>query len=258
MSTPSLAAWQEAFAAYLQHGTGEGWLSAQTTGQHIAPELRLDVYRHAYYARLQAALAHDFPALLQALGDHDFGRLMAEYLRAHPSTSPTLRDLGHALPAWLRTHNKAEHADLAAIEWAVLHAFDAADAQSIDADVLAQTAPEDWASLHVVLHPSMSLLKLHSNAAEYWQLQRKGTGKALLAPAANSCLVISRSVEGPVLVNVTEAQHAVFSGLHRGETLASLCAQMTSFLPSPDIPQLVAETLARAVESGWVCAIESK
>lgn len=256
MNSPSLAAWQAAFTGYLQHGTGEDWLSAQTTGQRIAPELRLDVYRHAYYARLQEALAHDFPALLAALGDHDFGRLMADYVRAHPSASPTLRDLGHALPAWLRTQGKAEHADLAAIEWAVLNAFDAADVPLIEADALAQIAPKDWASLRVRLHPSLSLLALDSNAASYWQMQRKGGVQVALAPEARSWLVIARSVEGPALVNITAAQHAVLVAVGRGETVATICAEMTAHLASQEISQLVAETLARAVVSGWVCAID--
>jgi hypothetical protein len=256
MTTPSLAAWQEAFTAYLQHGSGEAALCTQISAQHIAAQVRLDVYRNAYYTRLEEALAHDFPALLAALGDHDFGRLMAEYLRAHPSSSPTLRDLGHALPQWLRAQGKAEHADLAALEWAVLNAFDAADVTLLDQEVLAQVAPEDWATLSVRLHPSLTLLALNSNAADFWRARQMGLSQPMLAPSALNWLVVARSAQGPVLISVTETQHAVLTRLHRGESVATVCAELMSYATEQETPQLVAETLARAVASGWVCVME--
>ncbi len=256
MSAPTLAAWQEAFTAYLQHGSGEAALSAQITAQHIAAEVRLDVYRNAYYTRLEHVLAHDFSALLAALGDHDFGRLMAGYLRAHPSTSPTLRDLGHALPLWLRAQGKAEHADLAALEWALLNAFDAADAPLLDQAVLAQLAPENWAKLSVRLHPSLTLLALNSNAADFWRARQAGSSQPALVPSAINCLVLVRSGQGPVLINITEIQHAVLACLQRGETVATVCAGLIGYATPQEIPQLVAETLARAVASAWVCAME--
>ena len=253
MSAPSLAAWQSAFTAYLQHGVGADWLSAQTTVQDIAPELRLGVYRHAYYTRLEESLAHDFPALRAALADDDFGRLMAGYLRAHPSTSPTLRDLGKMLPAWLRAQDKLEHADLAAIEWSVLNAFDAADVPPLDADALVLIAPQEWASLRVCLQPSLSLLVLNSNAADYWQAQRRGDMRVALMPSAGCWLVIARGAEGPFFVNISAAQYAALAGLSRGETVATVCAEMIEVLSPQEISQLIAETLASAVASGWVC-----
>ena len=256
MSESNLTEWQATFTDYLQNGSGEAALSAQITAQHIAAEVRLDVYRNAYYTRLEEALAHDFPALLAALGDHDFGRLMAEYLRAHPSTSPTLRDLGHALPLWLRAQGKAEHADLAALEWAVLNAFDAADVQLLDQASLEKLAPEDWETLRVRLHPSVTLLALNSNAVDVWQGKLAGLFQTTLAPSGMNWLVVGRSAQGPVLVTITEIQHVVLACLQRGEMVATVCAEIIAYAMVQKIPQLVAETLARAVASGWVCAMD--
>jgi hypothetical protein len=251
----SLAAWQDAFTAYLQDGTGEAGLCARIGARNIAPELRLDVYRNAYYTRLEQALAHDFPVLLALLGDHDFGRWMADYLRAHPSTSPTLRDLGHALPAWLRAKGKAEHADLAGVEWAVLNACDAADAPLLDQAALAQILPAHWASLRVHLHPSLTLLALDSNAAAFWLAQRAPAAHLALAPSAWNWLAVARGAHGPALINLTEAQHAVLAHLQHGENVAAVCAAITGLATPREIPTQVAETLARAAASGWVCAM---
>lgn len=256
MKPPTLAIWQDAFTAYLQNGIGETWLCAQITKQSIAPELRLDVYRNAYYIRLEEALARDFPALRAAIGDHDFGRLMAEYLHSHPSISPTVRDLGHALPRWLRARGKMECADLATIEWAVLNACDAADTRLIDSTALVQLAPEHWATLRVRLHPSLTLLALDSNAAVFWQAQHAATARPLLAPSPTNWLVVVRNSQGAALIKITPAQHAVLMHLSREETLATVCAAMIHHTMPQEISYFVAETLARAAASGWVCEID--
>ena len=255
MTLPKLAAWQDAFTAYLQNDRGEAALSAQIRAQRIAPAIRLDVYRTAYYARLEEALAHDFPALLAALGNHDFGRLMAEYLRAHLSTSPTLRDLGHALPLWLRARGKAQHADLAALEWAVLVAFDAADAPLLDEEILRRITPENWATLGVRLHPSLTLLALNSNAAAYWQARKISSSSPAFVATVTHWLVVVRSPSGPVWVSITENQHAVLTRLQRGETIATICAETVTHVTPREIPAHVAKILAGAVASGWVSAI---
>lgn len=255
MTIPKLTAWQDAFTAYLQHGEGEAALSAQITAHHIAPSIRLDVYRTAYYARLEEALAHDFPALLAALGDHDFGRLMADYLRAHPSTSPTLRDVGHALPLWLRARGKAQHADLAALEWAVVLAFDAADTPLFDEEILRRIAPENWAGLSVCLHPSLTLLALNSNAAAYWQARQISSSPPALVATVTNWLVLVRSASGPVGLSITENEHAVLARLQRGETIATICAETATYATRREIPARVAKILAGAVASGWVSAI---
>jgi hypothetical protein len=256
MKAPTLAELQDAFTAYLHHGTGAIGLSIQVAVKNIDPMLRLDVYRHAYYIRLEEALAHDFPMLRAALGDHAFGRLMAEYLHAHPSTSPTVRDLGRALPRWL--HNQGmENADLASIEWALLASFDAADVPLLDPEALAQIPPEHWAELRVHLHPSVTLLELNSNAAHFWQAIRAGTATPPLTEGAQNWLAIARGGSGPALTQLTKAEHAVLSRLAHGECFAIICEEMSDSMALNAVPHFVAETVARAVASGWVATMAS-
>jgi len=258
MKAPLLAAIQDAFTAYLQHGAGEAWLSTQISAKDIAPMLRLDVYRHAYYIRLEEALAHDFPALRTAVGDQACGRLLAGYLQAHPSTSPTLRDLGRTLPCWLRDQGMSAHADLASIEWAVLDAFDAADAPPLDPEILVQIPPERWGKLRAHLHPSVTLLQLNSNAVALWQAMRAGTALPTLAEGARNWLAIARGGDGPSLSPLSEAQHAVLSRLARGETIAAVCQGIVDVITPDAVPNFVAETIARAVAGGWIGAMATR
>lgn len=140
----SLAEFQGDFAGYLLTGDHEASLAGRIRGTlGISSAQRLDVYRNAYYTRLQEALAHDFPVLLAVAGDRRFGALATAYLADHPSTRPSLRWLGRDLPRWLRHHARGPLlGDVATVEWAVLHAFDAADAPAMPAADLARLAPD--------------------------------------------------------------------------------------------------------------------
>jgi hypothetical protein len=73
-----------------------------TAGPKLGPRERLDVYRHAYVARLIECLADDYPVLKVALGDDAFDALCRGYIARFPSeahlvASPGLRllTLGH-------------------------------------------------------------------------------------------------------------------------------------------------------------------
>jgi len=57
----------------------------------------LRIYRHAYAARLIAALRDNFGVLPRAMGDEAFEALGRAYLQAHPSSQPSIRWFGHAL-----------------------------------------------------------------------------------------------------------------------------------------------------------------
>lgn len=124
----------------------------------IPAEERLAVYRHAYFARIHEVLRSDFGALHALLGDAAFHDLAKLYLMAHPPRSFTLRDAGASLPAFLagpvaelfRARWPAA-ADLAAVEWALVEAFDAADDRLLDRATLSRLAPSDWSTLTLEL-----------------------------------------------------------------------------------------------------------
>ena len=174
MTGPTLRQWQDAFVRYLLAGDNEAVLAAWVGGRRIPAGQRLEVYRHAYYIRLEEALARDFPLLRAVLGDATFGREMAAYVRARPSRSPTIRDLGRALPAWFEARHATPLADLCRLEWALVQAFDAPDAPILDGEALLRRPPEAWADLRLALHPSVSLLRVTSDVLASWTAFRRG------------------------------------------------------------------------------------
>lgn len=129
---------------------------------------RLTVYANGYFYRIRDALREDFGALHSALGERPFHNLVTAYLIAHPPTHPSLRYAGGRLPEFLAADPAARVfrarcpfvADLAALEWALLEAFDAPDALSLPRDALAAVPANDWAALRFELTPTLQSLTL--------------------------------------------------------------------------------------------------
>ena len=70
-------------------------------GVGAAPATRLNIYATGYVMRLIECLRADFPALRGLMGEALFDFFAKSYIWAHPSTSPSLFDLGAGFPDFL-------------------------------------------------------------------------------------------------------------------------------------------------------------
>jgi hypothetical protein len=128
----------------------------------LSPGERLSIYAGMHLLRIRDVLAEDFPATRAAAGD-DFDRLVERYLLAHPTEDPSLRRAGRHLPRFLEHTARARfpwQADLAALEWAMIEAFDALDQEVLDAPALAALDPGDWPDLRIEPVRSLRILDL--------------------------------------------------------------------------------------------------
>ena len=133
----------------------------------------LHIYRQAYTARLASALRDNFGVLPQVLGDEAFDALALAYIAAHPSRRPSIRWFGDTMPAFMAARDDlVPHpamTDIARMEWGLRTAFDAADANALDANALAAVPPEAWPSLVFEWLPSVQLLDLDWNIEPVWR-----------------------------------------------------------------------------------------
>jgi hypothetical protein len=215
---------------------------------------RLEVYANAYFARLLGALREDFPALAQALGEAAFHDLATAYLVAFPPSRPSLRDAGAKLSAFLAggTPEAAWFlvrwpfaADLAALEWALVDAFDAPDAEPLSREALAALAPEDWAALPLRLHPAAALLELAFPVQRLREAHDAGTPLAEAALAAlPTHICVSRHAERVRFRAVDAREAALLAELRAGTTFGALCARLASEVGDEEAPRLAAAFLA--------------
>jgi hypothetical protein len=139
----------------------------------VSRATRLRIYTEAYRLRLAGAMDSDYHQLHVFSGDEAYTSLMHAYIQAYPSRQPSLRRFGEHLPAFLRQTEPyclhSELAELAEFEWALCHAFDAADAQVVSLEQLTAIAPEAFAALTLGFHPSLKVLSLHCAAPQVWE-----------------------------------------------------------------------------------------
>lgn len=167
-----LAQQQRRLAAAIRDGADPGDLLAGDSA------VGLQVYRHAYRARLAEALADNYTVLARALGDEAFDALAQAYIAARPSGHPSIRWFGHELADFMAQADDAlvPHAslvDFARMDWALRSAFDAADAPLLDGATLAALSPNAWAGLQLHLHPSVQRVPLGHAIEPGWRVLRE-------------------------------------------------------------------------------------
>ena len=206
---------------------------------------RVDVYRHAFRARLVAALADNHAVLQRAMGDAAFTALGTAYVDHCPSTTPSIRWYGDRLAAFMRSREDlVPHAalvDIARMDWALRKAFDAADAPSIGRDALAGVAPERFDALRFEPHPSVQLLSLDWTVEPAWRALREhdpaagGDEPELPAPEAHRhTLLVWRKGLETQWRSLTPLAASLMAAAVQGRCFADICAIAAQQLGDPE------------------------
>jgi hypothetical protein len=228
----------------------------------LAPEERLAVYSSAYFNRIHECLRGDFGALARVLGPAAFHDLVKTYLMVHPPSHPSLRYAGRLLASFLETEPFATIfsrrctycADLARLEWALCHAFDARDAPVLARQQLSALAPKAWGSLRFKTSPSLAVLTLawpvHTVRDRFDQ---EGEGATWAAPPAleprQTHLRVWRREEIVYSRAISALEADLLRGLERGEAFGVLCEAVAE-----EVGEAPAVTRTAAFLAAWVSA----
>jgi hypothetical protein len=232
MNAP-LQAMQVSFADYLlcAHADPQGLLPSIREGGSLPAADRLAIYHQAYRLRLAEALQECFEHTWTYLGDAGFGVATTGYIEATPSVDADLRWYGTGFPAWLARLHPAdpEVAELAAMDWALRGAFDAADAPVLDAPGLQLIPAEAWATGRLSFHPSARVILQRFNTLAIWQaLDREEAPPPIAAlPVAQAVLVWRRN-EQPHFMSIGEDAARVLTASLDGLGFAGLCEEMAA------------------------------
>jgi hypothetical protein len=203
---------------------------------------RLDIYAEQYFYRVHDCLAEDFPALRAVIGETRFHNLVTDYLLAHPSTHPSLRFVGRRLATFVVTHALCARwpflGDLVRLEWALLDAFDAADATPLTEATLAALPADAWAELRLRPVPSLRLLDLEWLVDDTWtRVQRRedpgapAAGPASLLVWRRDLCVLHRRLE--------RAERQALGAVGDGRTFADVCDAVADTVESSGVATLV-------------------
>jgi hypothetical protein len=237
---------------------------------------RLEIYNRQYWFRVIGAVSEDYPALSAVLGQERCDELILAYLKEHPSTSFTLRDLGAKLPAWLEMHpelagpHRELAVDVARLEWAYIEAFDSPALRPLDTAEFSRLLPTSV----LALQPHLQLLALRYPVDEIVLAVHKDKPAADIVSNAvterkdSKRLRIPRLRRSPTYLAVHRYQDSVYyrridrqaflllSAIQEGEPISSAVDSALTAIKLPALEQAakIRDYFAHASELGWLTA----
>lgn len=243
----------EPLAALLRNGGACEALIARNRG-NIAE--RLAVYVNGYPARLQEALAEQFPAIAHVVGAGAFGELVHRYLEAVPLRSYNLNDAGAALPQFLSDDGLTKRlpflTDLAQLEWAVARAFHAWDEPLFDPTSVAHWTPEQWEHAVLRFQPWVAVVTSNWPIREIWECRDTPLEEIAIDLCNRPDRVRVRRLGLAIMCESLDEPEAIALGaLLAGRTLGAALTAING-----DDPETVAAWFARWAAAGMITAYD--
>ena len=191
-------------------------------GGPITVARRLEIYRYAYFARIEESLDEDFPKLRRRMGRREFSRLSDRFLETRPSHYASLAELSGDFPTFVAEHGgdgAAELSALAAYEWRIVLS-NVAPEPKIDSVIHRGENPR------FLLHPSVELLET------MWEVDRPVKTGRPLSPRPLR-LLIARRRRGGISQRLSPSQYEVLSVIVIGSRVDELAPVVRAGRLSP-------------------------
>ncbi len=214
------------------------------------------IYQRGYILRLTQCLAEQFPALCRALGRSLFDGFAREYLRAHPSDSTTLYELGRRFPAYLEEarpdHDRPPDAretwidfmvDLARYERLHFRLFDAPGHEGRP-----WPTPE-LADDRLILQPCFALESYRYPVAQYYHAVREDP-EAAFPPQQESHVAVLRRNYAVTTFPITRVHTTFLQHLQASGSVDAALAHVSEVLGKPR--EQVRRSWTDAVRTPWI------
>ncbi len=259
MTYLSLRDLQTCFHAHVLHGDDCMFVQISADSQSNAAS-RLAIYANAYRLRLIEALTTDFTALHTLTGDDLFERICRGYIDANPSTHYSIRYFGSHLSTFLADtspyHETPVLAEMAALEWALTLAFDAADDPVLDETALASLPVAAWPGMRVRLHASVQCRVFHWNAPELWSaIDRQHAPEAPVAYSEPHTWLIWRRALQTYFRPLEDTEAWALNCLREGADFAALCSGLCARVEPSQVGLQAASYLKGWLQAGLVSEI---
>ncbi|MGM0585256.1 MAG: putative DNA-binding domain-containing protein [Pseudomonadota bacterium] len=215
-------------------------------------DARFAVHRNNVAAGLVEALGASYPAVKALVGARFFEAAALEFARAHPPRSPALIFWGSEFPDWIGAFPPAASLpwlrDVARLERAWREAYDAADAEPLAADALADLPPERLEGLRLRLHPSLRLVRSRHPAVSIWADVTGRAKRDVDMKRAETALVVRPGAE----VTVSEPGPAMTAFVERLAAGAPLSAAAGAAAehPGSDLGEHIADLFRLGLVAG--------
>ena len=254
---PALRELQAAIGAAMLGGDA-GAAAREIEPDGLAPEARLEIYRHHVLTTLTSALEATFPVICRLVDRRFFAYTADTYLRAHPPTGPCLFEYGDTFPDFLAAfppcRDLAYLPDVARLEWAMSAALHAPDVDAMDADCLADVAAEDMPRLTFAVDPSVSYVESPWPVDRIWRANQAedGASNDPIDLASGGVRLEVRRVGDVATVRALAAgDYALRTALARGGTLEDAASAALGADPHLDLTAALHALLGERIFTGF-------
>jgi hypothetical protein len=226
----------------------------------VGAQERLGIYGDAYRLRLLEVLTVDFPGVRALVREDEFERLGLDYLYHHPSRHFSLRYFGSAMSRFLAQHEPWREwpwlAEMAAFEWTLSEAFDAANAPVATLDEVAAIPPLAWGEMRLQFHPSLRRLDLRWNVPAVWTARvQEAVPHDLATQETAGAWVVWRRALRNFFRSLPADEAWALDAARRGEPFAELCEGLCDWVSADQAPARAAGLLHSWVVNSLVSTI---
>ena len=252
MTSAALADLQTGFQDYIL-GRSDRALARVESTPTLSAERRLDIYHNAYRARLAELLADTYERVVLYIGEESFDVAALAFVEEHTPSSRNLRNYGGEFPAFLADTfpDDPDIAELAVMDGQLRNAFDAADADALQAADVASLQAQEWDELVFSLHPTATFHTFRWNTPEIWLSLSED-----LAPPAAQLLaqpvawIFWRKELQPHFRSLSSQEHAALEAISEGQAFGALCAALADANPALDSTAQIAQWLRAWFDDG--------
>ncbi|MFN3152736.1 putative DNA-binding domain-containing protein [Bremerella sp.] len=229
---------------------------------------RLEVYAHAYYARLVECLKSIYPLFAKTVGDELFDQFAIAYLQRYPSQSYTLNRLGDRFPDFLEETSPARRADelgfedflvgLAVTERSIDAIFDGSgveQAEVLSPSQLEGISPEAFAEATFQMVPSLRLHSFPFPISDFITAIKQDP-QAQMPEAAPSWLALTRRDYVVRRVPLSRWEYHLLVRLAEGlSVFQAIEGAFNEVAPAEDISELLAAAFQKFTNEQFFLAI---
>lgn len=211
------------------------------------PAKRFAIYRNNVVVSLIDALVSTFPVTRALVGEEFFYDMARRFALASPPSTPVLAHYGEALPAFIEQFPPAASiaylADVARLERLRVHAYHAAETQSLSSAMISATLIQaadklpDW---QVGCHPSAAVLQSRYAVVSLWEAHQGIREIATVDPCLPESALIIRVGFDVRLAQLNTGTAAFIEQLLRNANLGTAVEHAYQTAEDFDLPQALA------------------
>lgn len=253
LSKLSLSELQSQMMSYLTHS--EMAIKEHIVDQgNVTKEMRLHIYKNAYFQRLKEVIDNDHQMLGLYLGDDLFDQMVEGYVNQYPSQVTSLRYYADHLPQFLSENEPfSSHpilAELTHFERLLLTAFDAKDVDIFRLEHLKDIKEDEWPTLIFRLHPSVQLAHYQFNTVESWQALKNEQAPEPAFIQQSTWLLWRNLQRLTEFRSLSEEELGLFQLIINGQDFSTLCEYLVERSNGDEVTQLAFEYLQTWIQQG--------